>query len=223
MTTFDQRTVCCSCCGKNSLQQILMSTNQMGWADLDQRPPEMMRSTMGAWLQECPSCGYVAKDLRKGDAGEREFVGSDGYQALRTGPHVSLLSCRFLLAAALARFRNDREEAFYQTLSAAWVADDLGMPDFARKLRRQAADHVLSEAGSPDLRLRLLDALRRGAAWDDAALLAAEMMAEPLEHPMPRIVRFQFGKISERDDNCYSVEDALAEPDITEPTDRLTV
>jgi hypothetical protein len=194
----------------------------MGSADLDQRPPEMMRSTMGAWLQECPSCGYVAKDLCKGDAGERQFVNSEAYQALRTGPHASLLSCRFLLAAALARFRNDREQAFYHTLSAAWIADDSGKLDLAREWRRQAADHVLSEGGTPDLRLRLLDVLRRCGAWDDAGLLAAEMTAEPLEYPMPRIVRFQLGKISERDVNCYSVEDALAGPDTAEPDDRLT-
>lgn len=222
MTTFDERTVRCSCCGTDSSQQILMSTNQMGSADLDQRPPEMMRSTMDAWLQECPSCGYVAKDLQKGEAGERQFVSSEVYQALRIGPHASLLSCRFLLGAALARFRNDREQAFYHTLSAAWIADDFGMAELAREWRRQAAGHVRSETGSPDLRLRLLDVLRRCGAWDDAGLLAAEMMAEPLEHPLPGIIRFQLGKISERDDKCYSVEDALAEPDTAEPNDRLT-
>src|SRR5882757_6393410 len=107
MTTFDERTVQCFCCDKTSSQQVLMSTNRFGSPDLDQRPPEMMRSTIGAWLQECPSCGYVAKDLQKGDAAERQLVSSEAYRALRAGPHVSRLSCRFLLGAALARSRGD--------------------------------------------------------------------------------------------------------------------
>ena len=219
MTTFRKLTVRCFCCGMDSSQHILSSTNRMGSPDLDQRPPEMMRSTMGVWLQECPSCGYVANDLQKGDAGDPQRVRSEAYQGLRAGPHASGLSCRFLLGAELARSRNDMDGAFSRTLSAAWIADDLGMLDLARGLRQQAAGHVLSKAASPDLRLRLVDVLRRAAAWDDAGRLATEMMAEPLEYLLPKLVRFQLKKIRERNDSCFSVAEALAEPDTTEPDD----
>lgn len=109
--------------------------------------------------------------------------------------------------------------AFSRTLSAAWVADDLGMLDLARELRLQAAGYISSKAASPDLRLRLVDVLRRAAAWDDADRLATKMMAEPLEYLLPKLVRFQLKKIRERDESCFTVAEALAEPDTTEPDD----
>jgi hypothetical protein len=210
MTSFDEQIVRCSCCGVTSAHEVLASTNRMGSPDLDQRPPEMMRSTMDTWLQECPSCGYVAKDLRKGHAGDQALVRSEGYKALRTGSHASGLSCRFLLRAALSIHHGDKETVFDHTLSAAWIADDLGLFDAAKTLRRQAAAYVLQAASSPDLRLRLLDVLRRSSEWDGATSLAAEMMAESLEHPLSAIVRFQSDKIKSRDDSCYSVAEALS-------------
>ena len=85
-----------------------------------------------------------------------------------------------------------------------------GLFDAAKTLRRQAAAYVLRAANSPDLRLRLLDVLRRSSEWDEAASLATEMMAEPLEHPLSSIVRFQSDKIKSRDDNGYSVAEALS-------------
>jgi len=213
MTSYDERNVRCFCCGRASSQQILASTNSRGSPDLDQRPPEMMRSTMDAWLEQCPSCSYVATDLGKGDAGDKEFVSSEGYQALRTGSHLCGLSCRFLLGAALAGHHGDAQTAFRRTLSAAWIADDMRQLEVARALRRQAAACVLRSTNSTDLRLRLLDVLRRSAEWDAATALGAEMTAEKLEHPLSAIVRFQSETIKNRDDKCYSVEEALSAVD----------
>ena len=48
----------CSVCGETTEQPVLMSTNSWGYPDLDLRPPEMQRSTMHVWIQECPHCGY---------------------------------------------------------------------------------------------------------------------------------------------------------------------
>lgn len=43
----------------------MTSTSTWGYPDLDLRPSEMQRSSMFAWLQECPHCGYVARDIEQ--------------------------------------------------------------------------------------------------------------------------------------------------------------
>ena len=71
----------CSVCGENSEQLVLISTNSWGYPDLDLRPPEMQRSTMNVWIQECPHCGYVAGKLTDELQIPKEFLKSDEYNS----------------------------------------------------------------------------------------------------------------------------------------------
>jgi len=210
MTNFRDDNVRCFCCAKTSQQSILLSSNEFGSRDLDQRPAEMMRSTMGSWLQECPNCGYVAAALPQGDERDRLFVQTHNYAALCEFPQVSRLSSRFLRRVAIDAARDDFEQAFTNTLCAAWDADDHDLDDVARSLRKTASGYL---AGRPvesiDLQLRLLDVLRRAADWAAATALARQMMSQRLDHPFAAIVRFQLGRIDSNDDACYTVSDAL--------------
>jgi endogenous inhibitor of DNA gyrase (YacG/DUF329 family) len=81
MTSYGSKTVKCSVCGQDSEQGIIMSTNSFGSMDLDMRPPEMERSSMDLWLQECPHCGYVANSLETpiGFALGREYLSTSDY------------------------------------------------------------------------------------------------------------------------------------------------
>ena len=65
MTTFLQEKLTCVICGSTSKHEMLGSTNTYGSPDLDLRPPEMHRSTMDYWVQECPFCGYVYSSIEK--------------------------------------------------------------------------------------------------------------------------------------------------------------
>ena len=47
MTTLVTEERKCVLCGKTNKHEIWISTNGFGAADLDTRPPEMMRSTIG--------------------------------------------------------------------------------------------------------------------------------------------------------------------------------
>ncbi len=67
----------CAVCGKVSKQIALMSTNAIGYSDLDMRPPEMERSTINTWIQICPSCGYRALDISELIEKSSEAVNSD--------------------------------------------------------------------------------------------------------------------------------------------------
>jgi hypothetical protein len=64
----------CHVCGKASPQFGIGSTNAYGYADLDSRPPEMRRSTIGYWVHRCPVCGCCAADLETAPETARALV-----------------------------------------------------------------------------------------------------------------------------------------------------
>jgi hypothetical protein len=221
MTSYDTTKLRCYCCDKTSEHSVLMSSNSIGSPDLDQRPPGMIRSTIGSWLQECPYCGYVASRLDKGDAKARSFIDTVEFRAASLDPLADPPSRRFLVRAAQDAHGGDRKSAFLNTLSAAWIADDSDRPPDAQALRLKAAGHL--EGGritSIDTRLRLLDVLRRASSWEAAEALAAELAAEGLEYPFPEIVSFHLGLIEAQDNGRYTIAQALA--DKPAPTDRET-
>ena len=55
----------CVLCDREYEYRELASTNAFGACDLDLRPPEMKRSTMPLWVEECPFCGYISSDVSK--------------------------------------------------------------------------------------------------------------------------------------------------------------
>ena len=65
MTTIRDQTIECPVCGREVSIYLLMSTNAMGYADLDLRPPEMQRSTMYQTTTMC-YCGNVFESMSKG-------------------------------------------------------------------------------------------------------------------------------------------------------------
>jgi hypothetical protein len=210
MTTYDTRKLRCHCCGKSSKQSVLMSSNSFGSRDLDQRPPEMMRSTMASWLQECRFCGYVATDIGKDDAAARDFVGTSAFQALCADPSPDPVTRRFLVRAALDAHGGDTESAFTHTLAAAWVADDSDRSSDATALRLSAAAYVAGKPASLDTRLVLLDVLRRASDWSAAGTLADTLVADRSGDPYDAIAAFHRSRIAERDNGRYTIADALA-------------
>src|SRR5438093_611864 len=117
MTTFFRQDVTCVNCRKSSEHHVLSSTNAFGSADLDLRPPEMKRSTMRAWLQLCPHCGYVAPDLSR-KVGDLAVVGSAEYRSAVSDKRFPELARRFLAYAHLFA-ASDSAAAAHQRLCAA--------------------------------------------------------------------------------------------------------
>lgn len=81
MTDFRVEQLTCACCSAVFRAEVLQSTNRRGYSDLDGRPPEMQRSTMHYWLQECPTCLYCAYRIETAAAvgRAREIIESDDY------------------------------------------------------------------------------------------------------------------------------------------------
>ena len=79
MSTIGLMNKVCAVCGKESEYSVLNSTNTFGSPDLDLRPPEMRRSTMHIWIQECPFCGYISKDVTDETSVTKELLSSERY------------------------------------------------------------------------------------------------------------------------------------------------
>ncbi|MFC1982892.1 hypothetical protein ACFLV5_03830 [Chloroflexota bacterium] len=63
MTTTIEKIKTCVLCGKSSKYIEIASTSSWGEPDLDTRPSEPMRSTVGILIQTCPLCGYCSSDI----------------------------------------------------------------------------------------------------------------------------------------------------------------
>lgn len=210
MTDYEREKLRCYCCGKTSVQTALLSTNSFGSRDLDQRPAGMARATVASWLEECPYCGYVAGNIEHGDAKARAFLDTPEFRAASLEPVADPAARRFLVRAAQDAHEGDRRAAFRHTLSAAWIADDRRQTSQATAFRLRAAEHLGNgPIRSIDIRLELLDVLRRASSWERAAALADEMTAEGLEHPFSAIVSFHRRKIAAKDSGRYTLTEAL--------------
>jgi hypothetical protein len=100
VTVLGSLNVRCRHCGANSEQTVMVSTSTFGAPDLDLRPAEMKRSSMAAWLQLCPHCGYCVPHISEG-VPEGSVLTSDSYRATLRDERYPELARRFL-AHALA-------------------------------------------------------------------------------------------------------------------------
>lgn len=219
-TTVVTETVTCRACGATSEQEKLAGTTSFGWPDLDLRPPEMRRSTMRVWLQECPSCGFVAADLSKVSDAERNAIKGhvagpmwEEFLAGRDGPDA--LAKRFERRAFIEWQTNRQGLAGYRMLCAAWDADDRGDLAGAKDYREQAAVFLeVALANDPDAKeatdwtIQLVETLRRLGSFDKAEEYADRLIGNA-SAKIDAIGRFQLRMILELDTNRYTMGDAL--------------
>ena len=134
MTTVTEEKVRCWLCESENQFTVVGSTNAIGSSDLDVRPPEMKRSTIFAWVQRCPECGYCATDLAAPRPEATDVVSAKEYERQLDDPTNPELANSFLCAC------RDYSAATWALLRAAWVCDDSGRPDQAVVCRQRAAE-----------------------------------------------------------------------------------
>ena len=213
MTTLQIAEVLCSNCGRKSRHRTLSSTNQFGTVDLDMRPPEMARSTMDTWMQQCPGCGLVALDLSDKWEGDPDWLKSAGYLEAKSRLGIPPLARTFLCKAFLDSKENDHFGAFRQTLWAAWVLDDEKLEVEAREVRLEAARWLEDQTDlNPNTQATLLDVLRRAQAWDKARRVGEDLQAQTLDAVLAAVVAYQLGRIEQRDDGVHTVDEAYGRP-----------
>ncbi|MEH6628619.1 MAG: hypothetical protein V7739_19445 [Motiliproteus sp.] len=213
MTTSSLRTKNCALCGSTVACPVLRSTNAFGSPDLDLRPPEMERSSMGLWLQECETCNYVAVDISKSADNARNIVTSDDYKQI-SDVKISNLGSKFLRHALLCG--NPKSRALSQ-LKAAWTCDDDHNDVVAATIRTAAADELLGvidgnlSAENINTVFVLIDILRRCSRFDDAQCLILSLKENPEvknNEILTKLVGFQSTLCSAKDKACYTVSEA---------------
>ena len=203
----------CGVCGQESRQRLFKPVAPEQAPDLDLRPGEGLRSTMDRWLQQCPHCGYAAPDIAHAHPGAVAAVGAAPFRALIQEDGHPPLARRFLAWAHVLEETGALAASAEATLQAAWVADDVGRADLARAWRLEAV--ALWRCGPPldaEQAVRVLDALRRAEAWDDAAASAEELAQSNPPEAVAQVVALESRLIAARDAGRHTIASALPPP-----------
>lgn len=148
MTTLYEENARCAVCGYEAEYNGIGSTNSFGSPDLDTRPPEMQRSTMFAWVQRCPECGYCASDVSKAPSQSAALVRTPEYARQLYDLTFPELANSFLCKALIDESSGDYAAAAWALIHAAWACDDDARPKPARTCRSKAAAMIEKALGS---------------------------------------------------------------------------
>lgn len=209
MSSIRKTEVTCIVCGNASTQTALTSTNQFGAPDLDLRPPQMARSTMRWWVQECPHCGYVAKDLSCKSFISQEFLEKEEYLTCEHRSFKTRLAKTFYRDYLINREIGSTNAAFQSALRAAWACDDVRDSENATFCRLKALvelEELIYDSHSETAMIMKADILRRTGQFD--VLLEEYKDKTFLEDISNQIIAFQMQKAREQDVECYTVADA---------------
>jgi len=203
----------CGVCGQESRQSVFRPIAPEQAPDLDLRPGEALRSTMDRWLQQCPHCGYAAPDIGKAHPGAVAAVKAAPFRALIQDDSHPPLARRFLAWAHVLEETGALAASAEATLQAAWVADDLGRADLARAWRLEAV--ALWRCGPPldtEQEVRVVDALRRAGAWEDAEASADGLAQSRPPEAVADVVALEQRLIAARDGGRHTMASALPPP-----------
>jgi hypothetical protein len=215
MTTIVPQDLTCTVCNTTSRYNLLGSTNSFGRPDLDTRPPEMMRSTMWLWVQECPHCGYVAKDISQPPhASAQLYCGEGGWRGI-SYPDYPELAVRFLKLADLQEGVGHTLEAAWSALRAAWSCDDVNDDARAIACRQRAIGYFARIVGwvhlfpkEPGAMEALLADIHRRAGDSDGAVHWADIGLERApDSAISAVLYFQRAKAILQDRARYTGED----------------
>jgi hypothetical protein len=213
MTTWIPMEKKCAVCGNTHTYHVLASTNSFGAPDLDLRPAPMQRETMEGWLEECPECGYIAKDIRERPE-KRTVFQEERYRTADNIPFESALAERFYKYHLYCESIGDVKGDFYALLHSAWACDDADDIENARRMRREAVrkiDAIIKEHPENETNTLLMkaDILRRSGDYDKVIALYEGMhFEEPL---LDQIRMFQIERAKAHDDGCYTVAEVTGQ------------
>jgi len=218
VTTIFEQKVTCAICGNEQTVTELGSTSAFGSMDLDTRPPDLQRSTIGMWVHECKTCGFVSGELGESRPTDAGTVATSAYRAaLATRDHHHSAN-RFVCRSMLDEAVGDLVSAGWRRLHAAWVCDDQQDVEAARLLRSEAvtlferaraagAVAMKSVVGGDELLLadlsRRSSEFERGVQYCEAGLRHGELTPFVSE-----LLRFERQFCEARDTACHTVGEA---------------
>jgi hypothetical protein len=218
MTTFNEETVKCAVCGETNKRFNMESTSILGSPDMDMRPAEMKRSTIGNWVYCCSSCGYCAPDLSEDDERNAAIVETVGYQDRLKNKNYSQLANRFRCYAQISESYSNFDSGGWAYLHAAWVCDDEQNEKGAITCRKNSArlfqiTREQNQQYNPDKDTEdaiMIDVLRRSGQFEEALSWSKKVLQRGPSETIVQIMEFQRDLINKNDLSCYTIEDAKA-------------
>jgi hypothetical protein len=207
----------CALCGETSRVTPAPAANAIGSPDLDARPPGAARAALPLRVQCCACCGYCARDLARETPGSREAVDDEEYLDALEDESLPAKSREFLCLARLDGAAGRFDDAFWSTLSAAWIADDAGNAQAADRCRALALA-ALRMARAAGRRLRggpgvedvvEVDLLRRTGEFADAERCIRRALERRPDEVVDQLLRFERDLVAARDRDVHRVAEAL--------------
>lgn len=205
----------CAVCGEQCRFSHPGDVGAVGSRDLDTRPSDPLRSTIYAWVQRCPSCGYAAPDVGKQVPGAAETVRLPRYREQLGNRTFPDLANTFLCWSLIQEDAGQRGRAAWACIHAAWVCDDQENDVAARICRKRAAalmkqamregDRLAAQDGGDDA--ILVDLLRRAGRLRDARMAAGEALTRHPEPLIADILGYQKRLIERADRGCHSIDE----------------
>ena len=184
--------------------------------DADFRPMEPFRDTMTLWLEKCPNCGYVDKDISDEHSNLLSTIETGDFlrfqKTIDCNKFNSEFAKMFSLYAMAKEHLGEYDEAYKSILCAAWISDDIKAPDHARIYRRRACNvfNRYFDINSVNIRqaLQHLDVMRRCEMFDDVIKMCDVIPFYP-NHVYEDLKKLQRQLAEERDNTKYFMESAL--------------
>ncbi len=214
MTTFIKAETTCAVCGETSTFAVLSSTSQFGEPDLDTRPPEMVRSTLSFQIQCCPACHYCSPDISEAHPGASQIIRSAAYREQRNDNTYPDLANKFLCRAIIEDQADSPAGGGWAALRAAWVCDDAGETESARRCRQRAIGlfekarqngEIFAEDAATEAAI-LADLWRRSGEFDKAKAVCGEGLNKEPAEIVRKILYRQQALAEQQDDGCYTIE-----------------
>lgn len=211
MTVINEFNQTCSVCGKTSPQPVISSTSTWGYPDLDLRPSQMQRSSMFAWLAECPHCRYVASRLENELEVPAELLKTDAYITCEGHSFKSDLAQRFYRHYLISKAEKDYGSEFLSLLHCAWSCDD-NEDELAAEIRNMALEPLdkikpKSDRERCNLQLMKADLLRRSGQFDR---VIGEFKDVILEDKLRNdVITFQIELAMKKDIECHTIEEVV--------------
>lgn len=206
----------CHVCEAESEHGVARRAAEEGAPDLDTRPPETLRSTMPAWVQRCPSCGYCAPDLAAGGPRGARVVRAAAYQALVADTTRPPLANSFLASSTVLEGGAAFADAGWQAVYAAWACDDAGDDIAATECRLRAVElfasallvrqEVAIDPGGADA--VIADLLRRAGRFVEAIARVEAINDRPILKPTRRVLRYIAALAARGDRGAHSAAEA---------------
>lgn len=212
MSKFAVKNMECNICGRMNEITILAMGQSQGTADLDFRPPEVRRSAMPLWLHKCDYCRNVFSTSEPMPEYEEKYIDSKEYVNCAGIAGLPELGKRFVKLALIYQHCKEFKNAGDAFLCAAWACDDEKLDVTAIICRRRALAcynevdvSAISKRELPELKLRIVDMLRRAGMFDEAVAFARRLKFRTEQYA--RICQFQIEKAKAGDKKCYKIEE----------------